>query len=80
MLPPVPVPVKCTEHVETPAVPATRRHVDESKVPGSLPCASVQVTVPAGLVAPVVSVTVTVHSEGWPMTTVVSQVTVVAVV
>jgi hypothetical protein len=76
MSPPGPWLVKWTEHVDIPAVPATRAHVDESKAP--VPCVagpSDQVTVPSGLVAPVVlvSVTVAVHREGWPATTVWSQ-------
>ena len=76
MSPPGPWLVKWTKHVDMPAVPATREHVDESKL--AVPCVagpSDQVTVPSGLVAPVVlvSVTVAVHSDGWPATTVWSQ-------
>ena len=76
MSPPGPWLVTWTEHVDIPAVPATRAHVDESKV--AVPCVagpSDQVTVPSGLVAPVVSATVAVHSDGWPATTVWSQTT-----
>lgn len=55
--------VKWTEHAATPGVPATRVQVVESKVP--CPSPSLKVTVPDGLVAPVVlvSVTVAVHVE-----------------
>ena len=78
MSPPGPWLVTWTEHVDIPAVPAAREHVDESKL--AVPCVagpSDQVTVPSGLVAPVVlvSVTVAVHSDGWPATTVWSQTT-----
>ena len=66
MSPPGPEPVKCTEHVETPAVvPPDRLQVLESKVPEPGEGFRVKVTRPNGLVAPValVSVTVAVHVE-----------------
>lgn len=56
------VSVACTEHVAIPVVPATRLQVVKSKNTIALP---LNVTVPKGLVAPLVlvSVTVAVHVE-----------------
>lgn len=56
--------VKLTEQVAVPAVPATRAQVLESKDPGTT-LEAMKVTVPNGLVTPVVllSVTVAVHTE-----------------
>jgi len=52
--------VKCTEHEETPTVLGDRMHVGESKLPPPGDGLRVNVTVPVGLVGPVVVVSVTV--------------------
>ena len=57
--------MKCTEHEETPGMLGARMHVDESNVPPPGDGLRANVTVPVGLVGPVVvvSVTVAVQSE-----------------